>query len=741
MNVFQAPAEYRPDESRGRDLLGVDSEAEMLASLIAARMTAPPLSLGLFGAADSAVSFFMRRVRDRVQLLATAARDSVDGAYVRNILQVEFNAWHYAGGNAWIALVEVVFNALDRWIETSSGQGAAADRVFNQLGTAKRLRRELETQVMRAQVVAERAQDELVLATKEYEDAVEAAGTAAARPRWDEVTAELTRRLAEKPEVAAEIDADGVYLGFEGLSGTPEEMGKILDNAKTVSGRAGLLTSSLVARRHASNAFLIGIGMLILVGSALVLGRLFVIIPTAATAVESAGTAITILSTAIAIVGLWLGFVVRNQTLSAIVRLRKREPLLREVVRAVDRDIAHDVAVAQERVVAARKRVDDARAQVAPARAEAARAEQALADYDSDRVLRRVTEFYRDQLRRSGDGVSASVIPIIREDFLGLSELMHVVARRNFDASSDETLFVERIVVYITDLDRCPPDVAVDVLQVTQLLLAFPLFVVVVATDPRWLLRAVAPRYRRMLGRGGAETDVESAELTGPDEENESISYLARVFHIPFWVRRMDRATAHRVVQALLPSRSQLPVAEPVKPAVTNEALESAPRLAEVSTNDLTDAEIRAIERVASLVVRSLRDANRLVISYRILRASLSPAELSAFVGAAGERGAYRAVTTQLAIAGAAPQLTSRYFRVLKSGSAHTVSDLLGQLAHDVAIVSHSEWPTLHAVLEDYRRESDNADALRDLVAWHGAAARHSFAVPSADPAEDTLPR
>ncbi|MEZ5024500.1 MAG: P-loop NTPase fold protein [Chitinophagales bacterium] len=44
-------------------------------------------------------------------------------------------------------------------------------------------------------------------------------------------------------------------------------------------------------------------------------------------------------------------------------------------------------------------------------------------------------------------------------------------------------LKVERIVLYIDDLDRCPPKKVVEVLQAIHLILAFPLFVVVVGVD------------------------------------------------------------------------------------------------------------------------------------------------------------------------------------------------------------------------------------------------------------------
>lgn len=63
------------------------------------------------------------------------------------------------------------------------------------------------------------------------------------------------------------------------------------------------------------------------------------------------------------------------------------------------------------------------------------------------------------------------------------------------DAAGDTLPAIDRIVLYIDDLDRCPPQRVVEVLEAVHLLLAGRLFVVVVAVDPRWLLRSIATHY------------------------------------------------------------------------------------------------------------------------------------------------------------------------------------------------------------------------------------------------------
>ncbi|NVZ67503.1 hypothetical protein HX867_35930, partial [Pseudomonas gingeri] len=64
--------------------------------------------------------------------------------------------------------------------------------------------------------------------------------------------------------------------------------------------------------------------------------------------------------------------------------------------------------------------------------------------------------------------------------------------------TADEISF-KRIVIYIDDLDRCPPEKVVDVLQAVHLLLTFPIFVVMVAVDVRWVSNALLKHYPGMM--------------------------------------------------------------------------------------------------------------------------------------------------------------------------------------------------------------------------------------------------
>jgi hypothetical protein len=131
------------------------------------------------------------------------------------------------------------------------------------------------------------------------------------------------------------------------------------------------------------------------------------------------------------------------------------------------------------------------------------------------------------------------------------------------DEEQDKDKRINRIVLYIDDLDRCPPNKVVEVLQAVHLLLAFPLFVVVVGVDARWITRSLQTKYRELLLVGGKPSngDDEAGRLIGSATPND---YLEKIFQIPFWLKPMDAAGSDRMVRGVL--RASVARAEPDAP-------------------------------------------------------------------------------------------------------------------------------------------------------------------------------
>jgi hypothetical protein len=119
----------------------------------------------------------------------------------------------------------------------------------------------------------------------------------------------------------------------------------------------------------------------------------------------------------------------------------------------------------------------------------------------------------------------------IRADFERMAQLLATASGEQLTDEADDRLpAIDRIVVYIDDLDRCPPSRVVDMLEAIHLLLAVDLFVVVVAVDPRWLLQALHSHYRDQL------TAPTPAAGTADEEETlwrpSAVQYLEKIFQV-----------------------------------------------------------------------------------------------------------------------------------------------------------------------------------------------------------------
>jgi hypothetical protein len=141
------------------------------------------------------------------------------------------------------------------------------------------------------------------------------------------------------------------------------------------------------------------------------------------------------------------------------------------------------------------------------------------------------------------------VIARARGDFQKLTERLQEALDSRASDDGESVATIDRIVLYIDDLDRCPEDKVVEVLQAVHLLLAFELFVVVVGVDSRWLLHSLR-RHSRALGSAPGEDDA------APDAErthwkSTPLNYLEKIFQVPLTLRPMDAVGYQALVNEL----------------------------------------------------------------------------------------------------------------------------------------------------------------------------------------------
>ena len=606
-----------------QDHLGVGVWVSMLGTVIVDEATPMPLSVGLFGEWGTGKSYFMGLLRAEVERLAESGRKP----YLPRVVQIGFNAWHYADTNLWASLGDEIFRQL-------AGPETADE-------SRQRLRDEL----------ARGSTERQVLAAREEQARAE---TVRLRAALQEATAsreihakDLLSAIKESPELAKQLDKVWQRLG---ISDEVQQARILADQVQGTTQEVGALHTLFSQRRSWILVGICAIALLAVVTAA------WIPVDWSKWLAGGGASAIAVaLATAVA----WLGRAKEGLTqLQTIATDLNRRPGFGRTAHERRRKRRHRRAGRAEASEAvAQAQLDEMSARVKQLARE-------LADLMPDQRL------YAFLAERAGGGQYAGklgLISTIRKDFEHLVELLQ--DWRGDAAEGLPPRPIDRIVLYIDDLDRCSPQQVVDVLQAVHLLLALDLFVVVVGVDPRWLRQSLHHQYRGMLNEGTSPPSADQAlwNVTPND-------YLEKIFNIPFvlpgipagGLGRMLRGLAAPGYEAVPPraalaqetpaqpvagADTEIPAVEPAATALSAEPGSelAASHAAEVSDppRPLTEPELILLSGLESFVATP-REAKRMFNLYRMLRSTRDLSDASAFLGDSATPGEYQAVALLL---------------------------------------------------------------------------------------------
>ena len=687
-----------PPPEKRVDHLGIETDVKALCSVIAAKDVHPPLSIGLFGDWGTGKSFFMEMMRQRVKELTKAARDwEKEGrptAFCTHTIQIRFNAWHYIDTNLWASLVTHIYEELSRQLSERDKEKPeeTKKRLFRNVESACELLREVEgkkTEAEKAREVAEKARKALV-AQRETADEELKKLTAADLFGLVESDPEVKRRLqavADRFGVKAAMDevrttaAQARHLG-----GRLKRAWQRMATGKGWQWRRAALASLAVALPPA-------LGWL----AQSSLGWLPAAGATGLTLlVEYAGLLRPTLKSLGAGVTQWEEAENRITQLHATKRQENDEEKARQQ-RELDR--------LAEEVRAARQAVEQAQARVR-------QAEEELTEIESGR---RLYQFIRERSTRREYQEQLGIISLIRRDFEKLSQLL---AESEEEQPAEDVPRVDRIILYIDDLDRCPSARVAEVLQAVHLLLAFRLFVVVVGVDSRWLLHALEEQYSAFnvnaSGDGGPDQRHRAHWVTTPK------NYLEKIFQIPFTLQPMGPEGYARLIENLIslekaeketeetplptqagedrgkPGSEEIPEGGDPGEQVTKESYTETPTGVGAETDTtpapraepeeealpaMTEADLsppnlsiqpweQEFMKQLDELIPSPRSAKRLVNLYRLIKATVSESELRRFEGNAKRGGECQAVLLLLAMLAGFSDQAYDVFNVLSQGRA-----------------------------------------------------------------------
>jgi WD40 repeat protein len=140
---------------------------------------------------------------------------------------------------------------------------------------------------------------------------------------------------------------------------------------------------------------------------------------------------------------------------------------------------------------------------------------------------RSLTEFVTARLEADDYRNKLGLMQQVRQDLASLSERLTPGPHNRSQLQAIFPRGPARVILYIDDLDRCPPDRVVEVLEAVQLLLKTKLFIVVLAIDDRYIARALEEVYAGVLKRKGKPSGID---------------YLEKIIQIPYRMRPISPA-------------------------------------------------------------------------------------------------------------------------------------------------------------------------------------------------------
>jgi hypothetical protein len=708
----------------GEPLIDIKADVQSIARVMCMQEVKPPLSIALFGNWGSGKSFFMRQLRREVEKIRRSSDAGSTGkAFYQDIIQIEFNAWHYVEANLWASLVYHLFENLRTSTQaTDIDPEAQRDTLLAQLGAVAQVKLKAERALEEARTREGAAQQTLIIKQNEAQDKQLALQRISAT--------DILKRTLVPDSVAPNLKTVSKILGLSDVLGSAQELSRSLEEANRFRKDTTAFFRAFWNAPGFNRRLLFVI--LAILAPFLVTGLLSAIARLANTPEWSAlaKTVTALTATLLALVQPLLR--TKKNAETALAALKKANDGFNAELQTQERAHQAEKQRAEFAHTQAAAAVKEAEKAVAEADRSVQEARKALADASPIRIL---NSFIEERSASDDYRKSLGTLALVRRDFEKLSNLMSTA--RDYRAGKrslteeeiklHETLpRIDRIVLYIDDLDRCPPKQVVEVLQAIHLLLAFDLFVVVVGVDPRWISRSLKKHYPELLSDDAETEEARSPSRTANDERETSASdtarpldYLEKIFQIPFWIKPIGARETGTLINGLLrpangphPGQTQTRVKQEEKspgvtgdpgaatPPPTNARTAAVPRPQDTTATSATtlgpgeadsqkpkpepkpepeipfagttlcEAEVTFLTSLRRATGTTPRAVKRYVNIYRLLRARVSKTRVAEFEGQAGEPREFEAVMYLLAMFNTAPDLAQRFCRALEKHRA-----------------------------------------------------------------------
>ena len=513
------------------DHLSIEREINAFSSLICAEHTPLPLAIGLFGNWGSGKSHFMGLMQNEIDALSkkqpttTEDHDSREGTnsnYCKNVAQITFNAWQYVDTHLWASLVSHIYHELANEMYRIQNP----DETDPDEKERKKLQKSLlEDITFTEEFITEKRErrqildDALKQAVKIRNDLSENESG-----KLELLTKTLFTELVERSEFKNDYDHIKEQLQI-----TQGEFRQVQQKIQDLAPIGKRLYHLFKVKRP----WTLGFATLSIIFAVLAYNAdVITFMDNYIQALIAGITPITIflrsqLSTIKESLDKWSDFYQRiNSTEN-----QERTNLDSQIQKQIDKLKAQQQLV-EDTIESAVNKL-----------------EESGEKFEALSSSRQLYDHILEQGKRSEYKSELGIMSVIHNDFQQLNKRLKAVKNdtnlaqdtdspQDTDTVQDTLPKIDRIVLYIDDLDRCPSKKIVEVLQAVHLMMAFDLFVVVVGVDPRWLVHALQDEYTAL----NVKEDKNNANNNGNKLLWKATpqNYLEKIFQIPFTIRPMS---------------------------------------------------------------------------------------------------------------------------------------------------------------------------------------------------------
>ncbi|MEQ9230044.1 MAG: P-loop NTPase fold protein, partial [Cyclobacteriaceae bacterium] len=462
----------------GKDLLDIENDVRSFALLLASKNVSPPLAIALFGKWGSGKSFFMKHLQHRVNELSERQGFLVkpseplgkesnieEELFCKGIAQIEFNAWSYLDANLWAGLVSSIFEKLNEYLTESTKSTVAKMKVQEKL---KEKLSSFQTEILSIEQRREHLEKLKVGYSIEQNKLTESIkdnfkNFIANELKLGEGTVNLYDRISQDGHLA-----------------TLSQKLQIDDLQK----EAGIFTSFFRNIRQLKHLKKYIITVIVGLGIAAV----------SYWAIDFIQVTLAGLLPVIGALGVDLK------------QISKRYNQVKAFVQKYNEAISSNSEL-EKKIVEYQQSIEATEEQIASASDEIKDIDKKIKDFETyvkeEIHQEAIKHFIHSRANHKDYKDKLGIVSIIRKDFETLSELFY----ENGNAETqDENIRkdkqeirnqfkegkrLERIILYIDDLDRCADNKVLEVIQAVHLLMAFPLFNVVVGVDKKCIRNAL----------------------------------------------------------------------------------------------------------------------------------------------------------------------------------------------------------------------------------------------------------